>query len=314
VRARAGGGVSPRLAERQRDFASWLLAREAPAQTPGLIGDARASAAERLHVYRYAYLSRGIGVMREDFPALLAAVGRERFEPLAAAYLRAHPSRHFSLRQLGARFPAWLAESEQLPARELRASAPWGAQLARLELALTEAFDAADARPLARSDLEQLPPAEWEALALALTPGAQLLSLAWPVRALRAAHDAQQPLPLSALTPQPEHLLVWRRDERVLQRACGADEHALLARVAAGVRFGELCGLAAALRGDEDAAAFVASLLARWVEDGVLRAEARAASSPAPQALAAGATISSSNSTLGGMVRNPNRSASVTTP
>jgi hypothetical protein len=263
--------VSAPLASRQRDFAAWLLARDAPAATPELLGDARASAAERLHVYRYAYLSRLVGVMRDDFPALLGALGREGFDPLAAAYLRAQPSRHFSLRHVGAGLPTFLAEHAD--ARESRASAPWCADLARLELAVTDAFDAADAQALSRADLTALPPEFWDELALAPMPGAQLLTLAWPVRALRAAHDAEQRLSLESLAPATERVLVWRRDERVLHRECSAEEHALLARVASGVRFGALCALAAEARGEEAGAAFAASLLARWVEDGLLVCE-----------------------------------------
>jgi hypothetical protein len=261
--------MSASLAERQHDFAAWLLAREAPAETPGLLGDARASAAERLHVYRYAYLSRLVGVLRDDFPALQGVLGRARFDSLAAAYLRPNPSRTFSLRHVGARFPAFLAAHEA--ARESRMSAPWCADLARLELAISDAFDAADARPLGRPDLAQLAPLAWDALALSLMPGAQLLTLARAARALRAAHDAGQPLSQGTLAPDVEHVLVWRRDERVLHRECGTEERALLARVASGVRFGELCALAAESRPEESAAAFAASALARWVEDGVLR-------------------------------------------
>jgi hypothetical protein len=104
-------------------------------------------------------------------------------------------------------------------------------------------------------------------------PGAQLLALAWPVSALRAAHDALQPLPLTTLAPEPERLLVWRRDERVLHRACSAAEHALLAQLAGGARFGALCALAAESRGEAEGAAFAASALARWIEDGVLRGD-----------------------------------------
>jgi hypothetical protein len=261
--------MSAELAERQHDFAAWLLAREAPAETPGLLGDARASAVERLHVYRYAYMSRLVGVLRDDFPALLGALGRALFDPLAAAYLRAHPSRDFSLRHVGARFPAFLAAHED--ARESRASAPWCADLARLELAVSDAFDAADARPLARTDLARLAPEAWDTLALALVPGARLLTLARAARALRAAHDAGRPLALDALAPDTEHVLVWRRDELVLHRECSPEEGALLARVDGGVRFGELCALTAEARGEAAGAAFAASALARWVEDGVLR-------------------------------------------
>jgi hypothetical protein len=49
----------------------------------------------------------------------------------------------------------------------------------------------------------------------------------------------------------------------------------LLARAQHGVRFGELCALAAQERGDEAGAAYAASALARWIEDGVLVAADR---------------------------------------
>ncbi len=238
--------------------------------TTGLLGDERASAGTRLRVYRHAYRVRILSVLRDDYPALLSALGEAHFAALAAAYLHANPSQHPSLRYAGARLPAFIAE--HAAALEVRAGAPWAADLARLELAVTDAFDAADAQALSRADLTALPPEYWSELALALMPGAQLATYAWPVRALRAAHDAGQPLVLEALAPAPapEPVLVWRRSERVLHRECSAEELRLLGQVARGVSFGVLCALTAETRGEEAGAAFAASLLARWVEDGVL--------------------------------------------
>lgn len=262
--------MSEPLLRTQGAFAGWVLAHEAPAATPGLLGDARAEAAERLGVYRNAYTARIIAALAEDFPALKHTLGAARWGALAAAYLHAHPSQHPSLRYAGVRLPGFIAEHISRAAAELRASAPWAADLARLELAITDAFDAADAELLTRADLSALPPAQWDALSLPLIPGAQHLALAWPVRALRSAHDAEQPLAPPALAPASEHVLVWRREERVLHRALEASEATLLARAQHGVRFGELCALAAEERGDEAGAAFAASVLARWIEDGVL--------------------------------------------
>ena len=257
--------MSASLASRQREFAAWVTAREAPGALPELLGDARADAAERLGVYRHAYAARIAAALRDDYPALCAALGRGDFDALAAEYLHANPSQHPSLRYAGARLPAFLAQQAAA-----RGRAPWAADLARLELALTDAFDAADASPLSRADLAALPLEQWDALPLSLTPGARLLELAWPVRGLRVAKDAEQPLEPAALTPATERVLVWRRDERVLHRVCGAEEHALLARVANGARFGELCAFAAEPRSEPAGAAHAASLLARGVEDGVL--------------------------------------------
>ena len=261
-------GVHAPLASAQRDFAAWTIAREEPLLTPGLSGDARADVRERLGVYRHAYLARLVEVLADDYPALKRALGDARFDALAAAYVRALPSRSPSLRDLGARLPGFVAAHEA--AAELRAGAPWAADLARLELAVTDAFDAEDALPLARSDLAAVAPEQWGELALSLMPGARLLALAWPVRALRAAHDAEQPLVLEALAPRAERVLVWRKDERVLHREVDASEAELLARVVAGACFGELCALAAEGCGDESGAALAAGLLGRWVEDELL--------------------------------------------
>jgi hypothetical protein len=260
------GGVS--LARVQDDFAGWVTAKGAPVETPGLVGDERASAAERLGVYRHAYLARLVAALRDDFPTLRLALGAPAFDALARDYVRAYPSRHPSLRFAGDRLAAFLASHAD--AAEGRARTPWAADLAALEWAITDAFDAADAPALTRADLAALAPERWAELALAPLPGARLLALAWPVRALREARDADATLPLASLAPCAERVLVWRRDEQVLHRAVGEDEGPLLALAMAGVRFGALCERAADARGEADGAAFAASALASWVADGVL--------------------------------------------
>ena len=57
-------------------------------------------------------------------------------------HLAVHPPQHFSLRYAGARLPEFLRVRRS--GRPLRSRWPWGADLARLEWALGEAFDAAD--------------------------------------------------------------------------------------------------------------------------------------------------------------------------
>lgn len=260
--------MSPPLAGVQSEFAGWVTARAAPTETPALLGDARAGTAERLGVYRSAYLLRIVAALGEDFPALKAALGAAAFDALASDYVEACPSRHPSLRHAGDRLAAFVAGHES--AAEARARWPFAADLAALEWAITDAFDAADAEPLSRADLTALPPEYWDDLALVPLPGAQLLELAWPVRALRAAHDAGEALPPVAPAPSSERVLVWRREERVRHRELSAEEAPLLALALRGARFGAVCALAAASRGEEAGAAHAAAALARWVEDGVL--------------------------------------------
>ena len=69
---------------------------------------------ERLEIYNRQYWFRVIAAVSEDFPALPAVLGRQRFDSLVLAYLRENPSTSFTLRNLGARLPAWLASYPEL--------------------------------------------------------------------------------------------------------------------------------------------------------------------------------------------------------
>src|SRR5271170_1737839 len=65
---------------------------------------------ERLEIYNRQYWFRVIGAVSEDFPALNAFLGPRRFDRIMLAYLRDTPSMSFTLRNLGAKLPAWLSK------------------------------------------------------------------------------------------------------------------------------------------------------------------------------------------------------------
>ena len=77
-----------------------------------------------------------------------------------------------------------LARRRRRPSRRL-------ADLARLECARVDVFDAADAEPLRLGDLESVPPDEWPALRLRLIPACLVLESAWPVHEIWAAADPE---------------------------------------------------------------------------------------------------------------------------
>ena len=107
---------------------------------------------ERLEIYNRQYWFRVIDAVSEDFPALRAVLGGERFDSLVLAYLRENPSTSFTLRNLGARLPAWLASYPELAGSQ-RALA---LDVARLEWAYIEAFDGASLMPLGWEDFAAL--------------------------------------------------------------------------------------------------------------------------------------------------------------
>jgi len=226
-----------------------------------LAGDARVPAAERLEVYANAYFHRIAGALREDHPALAAALGAPAFHDLATAYLLACPPRHASLRHAGDRLPAFLAGAEG--AAPFRARWPYAAELAALERAIVDAFDAPDDEPLARAELAALAPAAWAALPLRLRASASLLGFGWPVDRLRGAAERGEPLPPEGFTPAPTRVCVYREGDAVRWLRVDADEAAFLDAARAGTTFGALCNALAARRGPDAAPARAAALLAR---------------------------------------------------
>ena len=69
------------------------------------------TAMDRLAIYGYAYYARLLECMREEFPVLKHALGEEVFDAFAVGYLQQYPSRSYTLFQLAANFPQYLAET-----------------------------------------------------------------------------------------------------------------------------------------------------------------------------------------------------------
>src|SRR5260370_34801590 len=66
---------------------------------------------DRLAISSYAYYARLLQCIREEFPVLKHALGEEVFDAFAVGYLLQYPSRSYTLFQLGANFPRYLAET-----------------------------------------------------------------------------------------------------------------------------------------------------------------------------------------------------------
>src|SRR4029079_11977422 len=98
-------------------------------------GDARRSAVGRLDIYSNMYFFRLLEILQGDHPALLAALGEERFHNLVTDYLQAHPSDNPSVRHVSRHLPEFLAGGSW---------PEWLVELARLEQARLGCFDAPD--------------------------------------------------------------------------------------------------------------------------------------------------------------------------
>ena len=130
------------------------------------------TAFDRLEIYNRQYWFRLQTAFIEDFPGLRAVVGAKRFDALMNAYLSAHPSRSFTLRNLGSKLLTWLKANPQWAGPRLALAL----DVIRVEWACIEGFDNAELRPLSVAEVA----AVGAVSRLALQPHVQLLALDYP--------------------------------------------------------------------------------------------------------------------------------------
>ena len=112
----------------------------------------RLTSFERLEIYNRQYWFRVITAVSEDFPALGAVLGLKKFDALVLAYLKENPSTSFTLRNLGAKLPDWLAAHPEFAPRRHTLMV----DVAKLEWAYVESYDRAALAPLGVEDFQQL--------------------------------------------------------------------------------------------------------------------------------------------------------------
>jgi hypothetical protein len=210
--------------------------------------NSRLTAFERLEIYNRQYWYRVLGALAEDFPALRAVVGNSKFEALSIAYLAEHPSRSFTLRNLGSKLPVWLAAHPEHTGRRHKLAV----DMAKLEWAFVEAFDAAELAPLTQRQIAALQ-AESQ---LTLQPYLQLVALHYPADDLvielhrrekrqtseaGVAHeeDSGTQTAVPRLRPRPIWLAVHRVDLSVYYRRIGREEFQTLEAIRSGSPLGE---------------------------------------------------------------------------
>jgi hypothetical protein len=128
---------------------------------------------ERLELYAQQYWWRVLDSLRDDFPGVRFLLGERRFERMLVRYVQAHPSRTFTLRNLGSTMERFLRRDRALPKR-VRESA---ADVAAIEWCQICSYDAA-ALPSLTTELLQKHGA---ALKLCLQPHVQFLKVSHSV-------------------------------------------------------------------------------------------------------------------------------------
>jgi Putative DNA-binding domain len=194
---------------------------------------------ERVEIYHDMYLLRMVEALEADYPAVRHFLGEAEFEQMVVDYVGSFPSRSYTLNRLGDHLPRFFAEHPERP------HAAFLADLARYELAVTQAFDEAQSPVLAPDDVAAIPATAWVTARLVPVAAFRLLALRHPVAAhVEAARNGWTP-------PRPRRrqswLAVYRRDYSVLRVELSRPQYELLAALGAGEPLGEAVA-AAALR------------------------------------------------------------------
>jgi hypothetical protein len=214
-------------------------------------------------VYRTAYRARLRAALRDNFETLPLVMGDDAFDALANAYIASQPSQHYSLRWYGHRLCDFMAANQSL------VDHPAMRDLARLEWALRQAFDAAPAELLTSDALAAVSASDWADLCLTLHPSVQLLDLHWAVgpiwHALKAGQD--DIAPPEALD---HSLLVWRLGMNTQWKSLTQMEAEFVQGLLARRTFGQLCASLAERVGTEQAAASAVALLTQLLQSGAL--------------------------------------------
>lgn len=134
--SREKSDLPPREGDVSRAFVDTAQALMKP--TPVL------KAEDRLELYHRQYWYRLLDSLDEDFPALKASMGADAYGRLIEAYVEATTPSSFTLRHLGAALPAFIGKNPALVKRPEHA-----VELATLEYALCQAFEAAELPPVA---------------------------------------------------------------------------------------------------------------------------------------------------------------------
>ena len=210
----------------------------------------------RIGVYADAYFLRLRDVLREDFPRVAALVGPEQFDEVVKGYLEAFPSRWPSVRHLGHALSEFLRHRKDSP--------ECVADLAELEWARIEVFDAPDAECATIEDFISVRADAWPALRFSAIPALQTLRTQYPVQRLWSGGTS---LDVSA---EETALRVWRSNDcRVFHAPMDERESAALRKMISGEPFATICETFADLP-EAGAAQESAALLVRWIEDGII--------------------------------------------
>lgn len=133
------------------------------------------TAVERIAIYRRMYIYRLVEVLESDFEAVAHFVGDEMFFDIVKGYVDKYPSHSYSLVPFGYNFPEYIKSMTGLHRQQ------FVYDLARLELAVSQVFDAPQTPLLTKEEIASVPVDAWETARFKFNGAFQVLEFRYPV-------------------------------------------------------------------------------------------------------------------------------------
>ena len=224
-------------------------------KTPALVsGPAGKAAAKRYAVYRNNVTVSLIDALAAVYPAVQRITGVDFFRAMARFHIRETPPTSPLLFEYGREFPDFIERYEYAQGM------PWLPDTARVERAWLDAYHAADAAPLAASDLAAFPPERQADLVFSPHPAARLVRSRFAAVTIVAAN--REPGPVEAIdASEAEDALITRPELDVVVRRLAPGEAEFLSTLIAGRPLGEAADAALKARPGFDIGAGLATLI-----------------------------------------------------
>lgn len=214
----------------------------------------------RIDVYRNAYRLRLTEFLAHDYEKLRTYLGGVRFSEMAQRYIAEHPSDQPNARWFSRHLPDFLGTSPHYRRN------PEISELARLERALSDAFDGPDEHIITMADLAAVDPAQFGNVCFGIAATVRRFSVTTNVSSLWSCLKCDEIPPRPEGISKPLEIMVWRQGSGARFRILGDEEAMAIDSACEGVSFGVICEMMAAYEDPENAAVRAAGYLRGWIE------------------------------------------------
>ena len=247
------------LRKLQHEFLNYLLDDSAISIVERIESTPRRSAEQRMALYGNAYELRLKEALSTDYERLHSYLGDDLFDTLMQQYIENYPSHHPSLRHFGQHMVELV--ERQKPFSQF----PEIAEIARIEQAFADSFDAADCQTVTLAQLAQIEPEAWATLTLRFHGAVQLLPQKHnSFQIWRALANEETP---PKTTTSVGTWLIWRQDLVSRYRALDTAELTALTIASSAGSFADICAALLEHFSEQETPQQAVTYLQQWIND-----------------------------------------------